>query len=156
MGALADTLARLQGQRVYFDSNALIYFFDQREPFFSVVAPLLVACDEGKIAGFTGDAAIGEVMVHPYRINAPEAIARGKALFTREGFLTVRPHDARLCDLAAQVRARSGLRLIDALHYATAVDAGCRYLVTNDVDFSKVEGIEVISIRSLLASTGQS
>jgi hypothetical protein len=37
MGALTNALARINGQRVYFDANALIYSFDRREPIFLVL-----------------------------------------------------------------------------------------------------------------------
>jgi predicted nucleic acid-binding protein len=120
---------------VYIDANALIYFFDRRAPFFDVVAQLLIACDEGQFIGYTRDAAVSEVMVHPYRTSQPEEIARGKGLFTRENFLTVLSHNANTFDLASQLRARHGLKLIDSLHYATALNAGCRFLISNDIDF---------------------
>jgi predicted nucleic acid-binding protein len=150
MGALAALLARLRGERVYFDANALIYFFDRRERYFDVVAPLFAACDAGDFLGYTGDAAVSEVMVHPYRSNEPEEIARGKALFTRENFLTVLSHDARAFDLATQLRARARLRMIDALQYATALNAGCRFMISNDTDFKPSNALEVVRIDSLL------
>jgi predicted nucleic acid-binding protein len=150
MGALTNALARINGQRVYFDANALIYFFDRREPFFGAVAQLFTACDNGQFTGYTGDAAVSEVMVHPYRTNQPEEIARGKGLFTRENFLTVLGHDANTFDLASQLRARHGLKLIDSLHYATALNAGCRFLISNDIDFKRGSALELILISDLI------
>jgi predicted nucleic acid-binding protein len=150
MGTLAFALARVAGQRVYFDANALIYFFDRREPYFNVVAQLFSACDSGQFVGYTGDAAVSEVMVHPYRANLPEEIARGKGLFTRKNFLTVLGHDANTFDLASQLRARYGLKLIDALHYATALNAGCRFLISNDIDFKCASALDIVSISDLV------
>ena len=42
------------------------------------------------------------------------------------------------------------LKFIDALHLATAVQAGCQYLITNDAGISSSEGLEVISLADLL------
>ena len=42
------------------------------------------------------------------------------------------------------------MRMIDALHYATALQAGCRYLLSNDQDFKSGTTLEVIPIRSLI------
>ena len=154
MGALSLSgalIERLSGQRVYIDANFLIYFFDRRVPYFDVVAPLFAACDCGEFAGFTGDAAVAEVMVHPYRSRSAAEIARGKAFFARENFITVLAHDARAFDAAAQLRATSSMKLMDALHYATAVQNGCRFLLTNDGDFASGPQIEVIGVRTLLA-----
>ena len=153
MGALAPQsalLARMKGQRVYIDANFLIYFFDRRAPYFDVIAPLFVACDCGDFAGFTGDAAVAEVMVHPYRSRSVSEIARGKAFFARKNFITVLAHDAGAFDTAAQLRAGSTMKMMDALHYATAVQSGCRFLLTNDGDFVSAGTMEVIAMKALL------
>lgn len=150
MGTVSTLLPRLKGQRVYIDANFLIYFLDRTEHYFDVVAPIFQACDRGDFMGFTGDAAVCEVMVHPYRNKSPSEIARGKSLFSREGFLTVLRHDVETFDLTAQIRAGSNMRMIDALHFATALQAGCRYLLTNDHDFKSGTTLEVIPIRSLI------
>lgn len=150
MGKVAALLARMRGQRVYIDANFLIYFFDKRPPYFDLVAPLFVACDRGEFFGFTGDAAVAEVMVHPYRSLSAAEIARGKAVFTRENFITVLRHDATAFATAAQVRAASAMKMIDALHYSTALQAGCRILLTNDGDFKPSSQLEVVSVRSLM------
>ena len=49
--ALQATLDKLSGQRAYLDTNCLIFFFDNKEPYFSVVAELVRACDKGQFFG---------------------------------------------------------------------------------------------------------
>ena len=150
MGAVDALLTRVAGQRVYIDANFFIYFLSRAQPYFDAVVPVFQACDAGRFAGITGDAAVAEVMVHPYRSKNPSEIARVKSLFSRAGFVSVIAHDAADFDLAAQCRAESRMRMMDALHYATALGAGCRFLLTYDHDFKSVGGLEVISIDSLL------
>ena len=150
MGKVAALLTRMRGQRVYIDANYLIYFFDKRAPQFDIVAPIFVACDAGEFVGFTGDAAVAEVMVHPYRSMSAAEIARGKAFFSRDDFINVLRHDSSVFDTAAQLRATSSMKMLDALHYATALQAGCRFLLTNDGDFKTSKQIEVVSVQSLL------
>jgi predicted nucleic acid-binding protein len=150
MGKIVKLLAKLKGQRVYIDANYLIYFLDKAENYIDIVAPIFQSCDRGEFLAFTGDAAVSEVMVHPYRTKSPSEIARGKALFRREGFLKVLSHDASTFDLTAQIRATSAMRMLDALHLATALQAGCRYILTNDRDFKSDASLEVIPISSLL------
>jgi predicted nucleic acid-binding protein len=53
-------------------------------------------------------------------------------------------------DLAARMRALHRLRTPDAPHAATAVHAGATGLITNDADFGRVEGIEVLVLERLL------
>ena len=114
------------------------------------MAPIIRDCGQGIFTGFTGDAVVSEVMVHPCRLKSPGEIAKGKGLFARENFLTVLSHDAVIFDLASQLRASSTMRMLDALHYATAVQSGCRFLLTNDRDFRTSGMLEVVGITSLV------
>lgn len=139
MDKISQTLTELRGQRVYFDTNGLIFFFEKNPRYFKAVATLIQAVDRGECFGYTGDAAVSELMVYPYRTKSATEIARGKAFFARKNFMTVLGHDSEIFDTAAQLRAQSSLRLIDALHYATAIRAGCRYFVTHDKDFNAIE-----------------
>jgi len=150
MGKVEALLASMEGQRVYFDANYLIYFFDRREPFFQAVTPFFIACDAGKIFGFTGDAAVAELMFYPYKTKNETEIARGKEFFARENFLSVQSHNADTFDLAAQLGAKRGMKLIDALHYATALKAGCSFFLSNDAGIKSDTLMEVIAINTLL------
>ncbi len=149
MGVVDATIARMRGQRVYFDSNGLIYFFDRTEPFFAPISAILAACDRGAFFGFTGDAAVAELMVHPYRTRNEAEIARGQAFFSRKNFITVLGHDSRSFDTAARLRAHGRLKMIDALHCATAQQAGCKFFITNDTSIAAGGNLEVIRLSRL-------
>lgn len=81
-------------------------------------------------------------------------IARGKAFFAREDFTNVLRHDASAFDTAAQLRSTSNMKMMDALHYATALQAGCRFLLTNDGDCKTGNQLEAVSVSSLLGKRG--
>ena len=151
MGTITALLARMATQRVYLDSNVFIYFLDRNPVYFPLVAPLLEAIDSRDMIGITGAAAVAEVMVRPYQTGDPTLIAGIKSFFGTAGFLSVRSHDAAAFDLAAQLRARHGMKFIDALHVATAINAECRFLITNDGDLRSQVAIEIISLRGLVA-----
>ena len=156
MEQLSTLLTRLQGQRVYFDTNAVIYFFDRTSTHFVVMGELIQACDRGEFFGLTGDAAVAEFMVHPYRSNNAGEIARVKGFFTRKNFLTVLAHTGEIFDAASRLRAHHPVKLIDALHYATAAQAQCRFFITNDKDFgalSSSHGLEVINLSEVQSDT---
>ncbi len=150
MGKIDDCLAKIQGQRIYLDANFLIYFFDKKEPYFSVVSKIIVACDRNTTFGYTGDAAVAELMVYPYKTKSEIDIARGKAFFARENFLTVLSHSSDLFDMAARLRAETGMKLIDSLHYATALKAGCKFFLSNDKGIRSTPNLEVILIEDLV------
>ncbi len=152
MEQLNVLLARLQGQRVYLDTNCLIYFFDRTSMHFEVMVQIIQACDRGEFFGLTGDAAVAEFMVHPYRTHNAGEIARAKSFFTRKNFLTVLAHTGEIFDVASQLRANHTVKLIDALQFATAAQAQCRFLITNDTGFgslSSPNGLEVIILSEI-------
>jgi len=150
MGKIAALLTKIQGQRIYFDANFLIYFFDRTEPYARVVSEVIIACDRNTVFGYTGDVAVAELMVFPYRTRDEIEIARGKAFFKRENFLTVLSHDSAVFDTASRLRAETGMKLIDALHCATALNAGCKYFITNDTGIRSTEALEVLLIRDYI------
>lgn len=51
---------------------------------------------------------------------------------------------------AARIRAGTGLVTSDALHVATALDAGCAAFVTNDTDFRHVQGLPVVVLDDII------
>jgi predicted nucleic acid-binding protein len=150
MGTIADTLARLHSNRIYLDTNVFIYFLDRNPDYFPLVAPIIEAVESGLILGCTGEAAIAEILVKPYQSENLELVASIKTFFRMEDFLTICAHDAETFDLAAQLRAKHNLKFIDALHYATAIRAGCKFIITNDSGIKSNDFLEVILLSSLL------
>ncbi|NTU96605.1 MAG: type II toxin-antitoxin system VapC family toxin [Chlorobiaceae bacterium] len=149
MGKVNSSLERMNGHRVYIDTNVFIYFLDRNPEFFPLVSPLIKAVDSGTIIGVTGDAAIAETLVKPYRTGNPELVASIREFFRTEGFLSIQPHDGETFDLAAQLRATRGMKFIDALHYATALRSGCDFFVTNDTGIQSDQFLEIIPLASL-------
>jgi predicted nucleic acid-binding protein len=140
----------MQGQRVYIDTNVFIYFLAQHRTYFDVAAAILQACDNGDIHGVTGDAVVAELLVQPYRINDSATIAAIQRWFARENFIERLSHDAASFELAAKLRGTQGGKLIDALHYATALNGQCRFLITNDHAFKSSEQLQVVTLSDLI------
>ncbi len=148
MGKIESVIARMAGQRVYLDTNIFVYFLGQSPEFFEVAAFFIEAAESGKIIGYTGDAAVAETLVKPYQSDNIGLAASFKAFFATDDFLSVQSHDADTFDLAAQLRGKRGMRFVDALHYATALKAGCKFFVTNDAGFKSDDAMEVVSIKA--------
>lgn len=67
-------------------------------------------------------------------------------------FVTVHDIDLRTAEGAARLRADSNLRLLDALQAASAAEAACDVLLTNDKTFRQVTAPRVVLVDDLLAS----
>ena len=142
-------MRRLAGRRAYLDANVFIYFLERYPPMSGIVNRLFSMVANREIEAVTGEIAVAEFMVGPYRAGTPDVIERARAFFRASGAVTIVGHGEPDFDLAAKIRADRGLPLIDALHVATALNAGCTILVTNDQRMPSVPGLEVVRLKEL-------
>ncbi len=149
MGKVNAAIARMAGQRVYVDTNVFIFFLDGNDKYMPIVGPLMQACADGTIFAVTGRLAIAEVMVHPYRNGNAVTVSRFKSFFAQKNFLAIAEHEPGCFDDAAMIAGQKHMKLIDAIHYRTALHAGCRYMLTNDHGFRTDADIEVMQIDDL-------
>jgi predicted nucleic acid-binding protein len=140
---------RILDRRVYLDANVFIYFLEREPRFFDRVALVMGSAYAGGLVAVTGDAAVAEVMVLPYRKGGPEVVRRFTEFFETRNLFEIRSHGTRDFDDAARLRADIGLPLVDALHLATARRAQCEYFLTNDARIPDIPGLTVIQVNSL-------
>ena len=144
-------ITRMAGQRVYIDTNVFIFFLQQNDKYFEIVAPFIQACFKGQIFATTGLLAIAEVMVHPYRSGNPAIIAQFKSFFNKKNFLNIVGHANEHYDTAAMLAGQKKMKLVDAMHYLAALHSGCQFILTNDRGFVGSDGLEVIQLDDLVA-----
>ena len=99
----------------------------------------------------TSELTVMETLVKPFQTQdqALEAACRA-VLFSTSDVLLV-PVSRVILEQAARLRASTGLKTPDAVHAATALDAGCTLFVTNDAAFRRVTGLNVVALHELLA-----
>ena len=124
MDKISAALERIRGQRVYIDTNIFIYFLERHESYFDSVLPFFQLFNDGVSLAYTGDAVVAETLYKPYQINDALRVSEFKEFFNNDEFITVLPHTKKVFELAAELAPTRGMKLIDALHYATAVIAG--------------------------------
>lgn len=137
---------------VYLDSNVLILGLEAPDGQGSVARSLLRECVSGERIGVVGDAVIAEVMVGVLRTGSSE-LASEMSAFLTSGLLTVVGHDRDMFLDAARIRARAGGHLIDALHVATAIAAGCDAVISQDSRMPRIPGMPVVRVDEI-ALTG--
>lgn len=122
-----------------FDADVLIYAAAEGHELGSRVLPLLL----------TDEVRVGSTMLLPELLAKPlrdgqedEVIALGELL----GTLSLLPCTETVGELTAVLAAQYGLRPMDAVHLATAVDAGAdRFITNNSRDFdSRIVEIDVV------------
>ena len=146
MGQISNSLSALGKQRVYLDTNVFIYFLEQHPTYFSVVEQIMHAIATQELDAYTGEIAVAETMVIPYRNKDANTIAQVRAFFSKKNFLSILPHNARIFDLAARLRAAQSMKFVDAVHIATADRSGCKFFITNDKAIRSTAAVSVIPL----------
>jgi predicted nucleic acid-binding protein len=154
MVSIAKTLARMQGQRVYFDTNILIYVLENSTGYVEACLPFFAAVADASIIGCTGEITLAELLVKPMRSNDMVSMAKIRSLFD-DGYFESFSHNRSSLELAAHLRATQGLRMIDAIHTAAAIQGNCKFMLTHDKQINRqARGIEMVDIAAWLVPHG--
>ena len=148
MGVTKSLMQKLTGQRVYFDTNPIIYFINQTEGYFDVCLALFQGIEDDLFNACSGELCLAELLVQPLRANDPIPVRNIKGLFD-DGFFQLLPHHRAVLELAAEIRATQNLKMIDAVHAATAIHHHCACIITGDKGVArKLKGTEVVALNA--------
>ncbi len=127
-------IEKLLGQRIYLDSNALIYAVETAaatQP--AAVHPLFQAVSSREVQAFVSPIVRAEVLVQPLRSGNDRLVEIYRTMLARSGPIAIIPVDDAVADLSAELRAKHrGLKLADALHLAAALAVDCRAFISAD------------------------
>jgi len=122
--------------RPFFDSNILIYTLAQNDPRQSVAAGLLVAGGTISVQSLNEFAAVARRKLRLSWQETTKALAAIRALCPPPLPITLTTHDAAL-----GIAARLGYRIYDSLIVASALEANCATLYSEDMqDGQVIEG----------------
>ena len=130
--------------RVFWDSNLFIYLMEKGERTDRVRSLRAAMTDRGDQL-LTSSLTIGELLVKPLAVGAPH-LAREYEAVIRES-ATVVPFDIDNARRFAEIRARRGVKVPDAIQLACAAGAAVDLFITNDERLSRVvvDGIHFIT-----------
>ena len=127
-------IEKLRGQRIYLDSNALIYAIETdaaTQP--AAVRSLLQAVSSSEVQAFVSPIVRAEVLVQPLRSGNDRLAEIYRTMLARPGPIAIISVDDAVADLSAELRAKHrGLKLADSLHLAAALSVGCHAFITGD------------------------
>jgi predicted nucleic acid-binding protein len=137
---------------VYVDTNSVIYRVERIEPYLSASAPLWDALNAGTQPVVTSQLTLLEVLVKPLRDGNAKVATLFRSVLLGTAGLNCLPISLTILEAAAHLRALHNLKTPDALHAATALEAGCVLFVTNDMGFRRVPGLNVAVLSEIAAS----
>jgi predicted nucleic acid-binding protein len=93
----------------------------------------------------TSELTVAECLYRPYKDRNRQQADVYESLFA-SGTLDVYPLSGALIIQAAKDGGALGLKLMDAVHYLSALEAGCDQLVTADRRFKSTRYLEVVNL----------
>ncbi len=132
------------GSLVFLDSAPVIYYVERKRPFFEQVSPFFARLDDGELTAVSSPITVAECIFYPYKQNNLKLAAQFRALLTQAPIVRCVSTTDEIADSSARLRAQYNLGFADALQVATAVYAGCEFLLTNDMKLQRVAELDVI------------
>ena len=132
------------------DTMLFIYHFENHPDFGPAAGRILGAAEGGRCRLVVSCLALMEVLVVPERHGEHELCRQYRDFFRSFPNLEMMPIDGELAEVASDLRASHRIRTPDALHLATALRAGARAFLTEDLGLGSTPEIEVWSFRRAL------
>lgn len=133
------------GALVALDTMVWIYQFEANPLFGPVVRDFFHdALATGRNSAGSSLLVLGEVLVQPLVTARQDLAERYRQAFQSGAGFTVWDVTRSAVDQAAALRARYRLRMIDALHVASAVVNGAQFFLSNDAGLRRVTELQVL------------
>ncbi len=138
---------------VYVETPALIYTVERHPRYEPLLRPLWQAVQARTVIAVSSELALLETFVMPMRQGDVSLQAAYERLLLHTPQMHLRPITQTILREAARLRASiAGLRTPDALHAATAFEAGCALFVTNDAGFRRIPNLPLAILDDMFAS----
>ena len=134
-------LSAIIGKRVYCDANVFIYALEGYAAHANLLKALLQAMDSRELIVVTSELTVAEVLVKPLRDGDKTLEQKYRRFLTPSTALELWPLTRVILERAAEARAVSKMKLPDALHWTTALQACCDSFLTNDNGFKAQVGL---------------
>jgi predicted nucleic acid-binding protein len=134
---------------IYLDANALIYFMERSDDFQEKVGGVIAHAVENNIPLFVSEIGIAECLYGTYKNGREPLTSQYQELFYEIALFQIIPTDGQKLIAAAKIGADKGLKLVDATHFLSAMEAGCDLFLTNDTRFRSSHGVEVVTLSDL-------
>jgi len=136
-------------RRVFLDTAPVIYYVESHPKYSGLVEHVFERLDAGTLEAITSPITLAECLVIPFR-DGDTGLQRAFLQVVAHGLNTsLSATDEGTGLLAAELRARYGLSLSDALQLATAIMTHCDALLTNDHSLKRVAEINVVVLNEL-------
>lgn len=136
----------LRGRRVYFDTMIFIYLVEGFAELKAGLEDIRTCLLHGEAEIVTSHLSLCEALVHPFRLNDAGRAATYREFIEHSGAFILLPATLDVWVRASLYSAQFGLKTPDALHVASALDAGCEVFLTNDRRIIAPKELQVVGM----------
>jgi predicted nucleic acid-binding protein len=135
-----------RGGSVYVDSNVFIYFIEKVPGFFESSKAMFVALAQCEARVITSELSVAECLYLPSRDGHSRLVDVYDQFFAPRGNVKLVALTGSVARTASQTGGVLGLKLLDAIHYVSAMDVGCTHFLTGDKAFKSSEELRVVHL----------
>ncbi len=125
------------------DTSLFIYLFEENPAYLAPSAKVLHAIESGKYKGVFSVIGMIEILTGPKKKGRANIAAEYEYRLRKFPNLSIIGINERIVWLSSDLRAKYSITTPDAIHIATAIDAGAKKFITNDKALKKVREITV-------------
>ena len=134
----------MTGSRMFIDTSPFIYVLEDNDRYSATVRRFLSDCYVSGIQFFTSLLTFTEYCVVPYRQNDERKI-KDFENFLVDAEISIVQLTERIAKYASWLRAKyHGIKAMDSLQLASAIQAGCDVFFTNDKQLLQVDEIRCV------------
>ncbi|TWB17170.1 putative nucleic acid-binding protein [Nitrospirillum amazonense] len=139
----------LTARRLYVDANIIIYFFKAGGVLQQKAIEAFSYAQANRIPLITSELTVAECLFGPHKAGNQALVEGYRQLFHELGIFQLVPIKLQTIEAAARLGAHHQIKLMDALHVATAIEAGCDSLLTNDLKIRAGVDVQIIQFSGL-------
>jgi predicted nucleic acid-binding protein len=133
---------------VYIDTNVFIYYIEASPIFFERAREIFERIDSVGARAVTSEVTLAECVYKPAQDGDTGLVGLYESLFEASGDVEMVPLDGGIAKRAGLRGGELGFKLIDAIHYLSALEAGCDLFVTSDARFKSGPALKVLRIEA--------
>lgn len=144
---VADSLKGVQ--RLYIETAPLIYYVEEHPTYIAKMDVVVTTVENTSIEAVSSVITLTEVLNQPIKVGNTKLEQDYRNILVNSGSYRLVPVNVQIAEMAADLRARYGLRTPDALHVASAIVSGCDSFLTNDLGIKRVTELRVLVLDEL-------
>ena len=137
------------GDIIFLDTAPFIYFFEQHQRYFPALERLFNQLYETGAQAITSIITYIELTTLPARQGKNQLVRKYRDFLSNSENISLFPLDMNIADHVVQLRANYQFKTPDAIQLGTAVASGADYILTNDKEWQRLEGIKVVLVSEL-------